>query len=122
MRKKLLLIDDDEAILAYLSARLAHLYEVVGTSEPRVAVAMAAAEKPDVVLCDVDMPAMDGGEVAKALAADRRTSHIPLIYLTALLAPGQPRGLPGQLAGRPGVSKSAKVAELVARIDEASAA
>jgi len=38
--------------------------------------------KPDVILCDVDMPFMDGYEFVSALRADPQTRHIPVIFLT----------------------------------------
>ena len=56
--------------------------------------------------------------VAASLAADAKTAHIPLIYLTALVSPQETRDLNGQVGGRPGVSKRAPLAELVTKIDE----
>jgi hypothetical protein len=45
---------------------------------------------------------------------------VPLIYLTGLVSPEETRDLEGQVGGRPGVSKRAPLAELVARIDAAT--
>lgn len=118
-RTKVLLIDDDEAVLAHLVIKLSKRYEVVSTADPRQAVALARQELPHVILCDIDMPGMGGGDVAAALQADSATARIPLIYLTALVSPQETRELQGQVGGRPGVSKRAPLAELVERIDEA---
>lgn len=112
-RKKLLLIDDDEAVLSLLVTRLASRYELFSSTEPLLAVALAKAEQPDAVLCDIDMPEMSGGDVAAALAAEPLTAHIPVIYLTALVSPEETRELGGDVGGRPGVSKRAPLAELV---------
>ncbi len=117
-RKTVLVIDDDEAVLAYLKTKLASRYEVVCTSDPRQAQALARTQLPDVILCDIDMPGMSGGDVAGALAMDSATQRIPFVYLTALVSPEETRDLDGQVGGRPGVSKRAGLAELVAKIEE----
>lgn len=106
-------MDDDEAVVSYLVAKL---YEVVSTTDPAQAVPMARLELPDLVLCDVDMPVMSGGEVAEAMTKDPMTERIPVLYLTGLVSPEQTRELDGRLAGRPGVSKQAPLSDLVAAI------
>jgi CheY-like chemotaxis protein len=121
-KKKLLLVDDDEAVVTYLVAKLSKLYDVVSTTEPRKAVALARAELPEVILCDIDMPGMSGGDVAAALAQDTGLARIPLIYLTGLVSPQEAKDLQGQVGGRPGVSKRAPLSELVAAIDQATSA
>jgi len=120
-KKKILLIDDDDAVIAHLVTKLSRLYDIVSTTNPARAVAMARAELPDVVLCDIDMPEMSGGDVAAALGGDTATARIPLIYLTALVSPEEARDLDGQVGGRPGVAKRAPLSELVRTIDEACA-
>jgi CheY-like chemotaxis protein len=117
-KKKIMLIDDDDAVVSYLVVKLSRLYEVVSTTDPRRAVSMAGMEKPDAILCDIDMPEMSGGDVAAALSQNPDTAGIPLIYLTALVSPEETRDLAGQVGGRPGVSKKAPLSELVAKIDE----
>ena len=119
-KKKILLIDDDAAVVAYLVARLSRLYEVVSTTDPVAAVRMVRTELPDVILCDIDMPGMSGGDVAAALAEDADTARVPLIYLTALVSPAEARDLQGHVGGRPGVSKRAPLSELVEAIDQAA--
>jgi CheY-like chemotaxis protein len=119
-KKKLLLIDDDEAVVGYLVAKLSTFYEVASTTDPRQAARLARAELPDVILCDIDMPQMSGGDVAALLEEDADTARIPLIYLTALVSPQEARELDGQVGGRPGVSKRAPLAELMDAIDRAA--
>ena len=120
-KKKILLIDDDEAVIAVLVTKLARLYDIVSTTDPARAAGMARTELPDVILCDIDMPEMSGGDVAAALGGDTATERIPLIYLTSLVSPEEARDLGGQVGGRPGVSKRAPLSELVRAIDEACA-
>lgn len=118
VRKKLLLVDDDHAVLALLTARLGKRYEVVSTPDPRKAVALARSQLPDAILCDIDMPDMSGGDVAAALESDSMTARIPLVYLTALVSPEETKELGGLVGGRPGISKRATVGELVAIIEK----
>ena len=117
-KKKIMLIDDDDAVVRYLVVKLSRMYEVVSTTDPLKAVGIAKRDRPDVILCDIDMPEMSGGEVAAALSEDPATAFIPVIYLTALVSPEETRDLSGQVGGRPGVSKRAPLSELVKTIDE----
>jgi CheY-like chemotaxis protein len=119
--KKVLLIDDDEAVIRYLSVKLGKHYDVVSTTEPLIAVSLAAKEKPDVILCDIDMPEMGGGDVAAALAENHATASIPLIYLTALVSPQEAKEMQGRVGGRPGVAKRAPLAELLSCIESLTA-
>lgn len=119
-KKRILLIDDDAAVISYLVTKLVKHYDVVSTVDPRQVVALARRELPEVILCDIDMPEMTGGDVAAALAKDPDTARIPLIYLTALVSPEEARDLDGQVGGRPGVSKRAPLSELIKKIDEAT--
>jgi CheY-like chemotaxis protein len=117
-KKQVLLIDDDHAVLAFLTAKLSKRYDVVSTVDARKGITLARSQLPDVILCDIDMPGMSGGDVAAALETDTMTARIPLIYLTALVTPEETQELGGQVGGRPGISKRATVAELVERIEQ----
>lgn len=115
-KKKILLVDDDHAVLALLTAKLSKRYDVVSTLDPHQAVALARSQLPDLILCDIDMPGLNGGEVAAKLAHDGMTSRIPLVYLTSLVSPEESQEI--MVSGRPAVSKRATVAELVDCIDQ----
>lgn len=119
-RRKLLLVDDDKAVVSYLAVKLGKHFDIVSTTQPASAPLLARTERPDVILCDIDMPGMSGGEVAAALAADPRTAAIPLIYLTALATPEEIADLQGMVSGRPAVSKKARLAELLVHIESVS--
>lgn len=116
-KPRILAIDDDEATLQYLSRVLEARYTVITCQDPTAAVELARAEQPDLILCDIDMPVMDGGEVCSALADDPRTFHIPFVYLTAMVSPSEVKELDGYVGGRPGVAKRANLSELVACIE-----
>jgi hemerythrin len=83
MKAKILAIDDDPAVTEYLEAKLGVRYQVVSTNEPEHAAALAEAEHPDLIICDVDMPGMDGFEVCRKIRAGNGADDTPVIFLTA---------------------------------------
>ncbi|MBS0334783.1 MAG: PleD family two-component system response regulator [Proteobacteria bacterium] len=85
MTARILVVDDIEANVRLLQAKLeAEYYEVLTAADGPTALALAAAEKPDIVLLDVMMPGMDGFTVCRRLKNDAETRHIPVVLLTAL--------------------------------------
>src|SRR3954453_4631451 len=85
MSARILVVDDIEANVRLLEAKLAaEYYEVLTAADGPTALAMAAAEKPDIVLLDGMMPGMDGFAVCRRLKDDPETRHIPVGLLTAL--------------------------------------
>jgi CheY-like chemotaxis protein len=114
-----LVIDDDEAVAWAIAGRLGKDFRVVGLSDPAQAVERARKEKPGVILCDINMPGMQGDDVAFALSQDPGTTHMPLIYLTALVGPDDAPDLEGVFGEYPTVSKSASTEELRDIIAEA---
>ncbi len=117
-RKKILLVDDDEIIVNLLTHRLGGLYDISATTNPRAALRLARADRPDLVLCDIDMPGMSGGDLAYALSREPGLAGIPILYLTGIVSLEEVQDLDGILGGRPGVSKQAPLPELISRIDE----
>ncbi|MFC3076939.1 PleD family two-component system response regulator [Phenylobacterium terrae] len=85
MTARILVVDDIEANVRLLEAKLAaEYYGVLTAHDGPTALAMAAAEKPDIILLDVMMPGMDGFEVCRRLKDDVATRHIPVVLVTAL--------------------------------------
>jgi len=85
MSARILVVDDIDANVRLLEAKLsAEYYEVLTASDGPTALAMAAAEKPDIILLDVMMPGMDGFQVCSRLKTDPETRHIPVVLVTAL--------------------------------------
>jgi len=84
MTARILVVDDLEPNVKLLEAKLmAEYFEVITALRGADALALAHEEQPDLILLDVMMPEMDGFEVCRRLNTDRRTSHIPIIILTA---------------------------------------
>lgn len=82
--KKVLIVDDEEAILKMYSVVLQNDFEVVTAKNGDEAVVMAKKEKPDLIYLDIIMPKTNGLDVLKTLKADNDTQSIPVILLTNL--------------------------------------
>jgi two-component system, cell cycle response regulator DivK len=81
---KILLVEDHEEIWDFLSRRLKRRgYDVVLAFDGRSGVEKVRAERPDIVLLDMNLPVMDGWTAAKALKSDQETAGVPIIALTA---------------------------------------
>lgn len=81
---KLLLIEDHAPLRRNLSDILAlEGYHVLTAADGLDGLALARSESPDLVLCDIMLPGMDGYEILARLRADAATSSIPFIFLTA---------------------------------------
>jgi DNA-binding NarL/FixJ family response regulator len=82
--KKVLVIEDEAETLENLVLMLEmEGFRPYSAPNGRIGVAVAKRELPDVILCDVSMPEMDGYGVLEALRADSSTVSIPFIFLTA---------------------------------------
>jgi len=87
IRKKILLVDDEPETLGFMASTLGrHDYEVISASCGERAIELAKQLKPDLIILDVIMPDMDGGDVAAALKSEQATQNIPIIFLTGILA------------------------------------
>ena len=81
---KILLVEDHQEIWDFLSRRLKRRgYEVDIAEDGQQGLDRARADKPDLVLLDMNLPVMDGWTVAKELKADEATRGIRIIALTA---------------------------------------
>jgi DNA-binding NarL/FixJ family response regulator len=82
--KKILVIEDEPEMRRNITALLRFKkYEPIAAENGRLGVEMARREKPDLILCDVMMPELDGYAVLRALQTDARLALIPFIFLTA---------------------------------------
>ncbi len=82
----ILLIEDNEDVMLYLKDILHEQYAILEAKDGQAGIGMAIETIPDLVISDVMMPKKDGYEVCENLKQDERTSHIPLILLTARAA------------------------------------
>ncbi|WP_159786018.1 ATP-binding response regulator [Sodalinema gerasimenkoae] len=82
---KKILVVEDEQVLQKNIMKILRLegFEVLGSSDGESGVACAREESPDLIVCDVMMPEMDGYQVLQTLQDDVETALIPFIFLTA---------------------------------------
>jgi hemerythrin len=81
-KNKILVVDDDPAMTEYLSLRLGAGFTVVTTNEPLKTLELARKEQPDLILCDVSMPGLDGYELCRRITLDPAMADTPVIFLT----------------------------------------
>jgi len=82
--KKILVIEDEPEMRRNITSLLRfYQYEPIAAENGRVGVEMARDGRPDLILCDVMMPELDGYGVLHALQADPSLARIPFIFLTA---------------------------------------
>src|SRR6187402_969739 len=80
-----LVVEDTIENLRLLSELLgAQGYEVRAVTNGRQAIQAVAAEPPDLILLDINMPEFDGYEVCRHIKAQERSKDVPVIFLTAL--------------------------------------
>jgi putative two-component system response regulator len=76
-------VDDNSTSLDQVKASLPKSYEVFPLQSAELMFKLLMKKKPDLILLDVDMPAMDGFEAIKILKSDRDNSSIPVIFLSS---------------------------------------
>lgn len=82
--EKILIIEDEPEVIENLVEILEiYDYDVVSTLHGREAIKIAENQKPDLILCDVMMPEMDGYEVLREIKRNPATFRIPFLFLTA---------------------------------------
>jgi YesN/AraC family two-component response regulator len=81
---KVLLVEDDDDFRFYLKENLAPLFTILEAANGKEGWQKTLSAQPDLVVSDVNMPVMDGLELAGKIKGDQRVSHIPIILLTAL--------------------------------------
>lgn len=80
---RILLIDDDARLRKQFAGLLrSDGYEIEEAVNGRLGVDSAFANPPDLIVCDITMPEMNGHRVLETLRADRRTAHVPFVFLT----------------------------------------
>ena len=82
-KPKLLIIEDNLEIHHYLTSELCHYYNTISSLDGTQGITLALEELPDIIISDVMMPGPDGIEVCHTLKSDIKTSHIPIVLLSA---------------------------------------
>jgi|ERR1051325_4746693 CheY-like chemotaxis protein len=120
MKKKVLLVDDEKSFTNLLQLNLEQTgrYEVRVVNWAEDALPTARQFKPDIVLLDIIMPRMPGGNVVAQFEADPDLSNTPIVFLTAAVQRSRVAEMDGIISGRPCIAKPASVEEIVAMIEK----
>ncbi len=86
-KKTILCIDDDAFTLAQIRDDLEPEYNLICAVEPEVGLSLAVKHEPDLIILDVNMPGMNGLELADLLDKITMTSYIPVIFLSSFATP-----------------------------------
>ncbi len=83
----ILVVDDNADVRTYVTQSLGKNFQVIEAINGKNALKEVLEFNPDIIICDIMMPQMDGFELTKKLKSDINTSHIPIILLTAKASP-----------------------------------
>jgi two-component system, OmpR family, response regulator len=119
-KKRILVVDDETSItrLLKLNLELIGNYEVREENSGAHALEAAREFKPDLVLLDVMMPDMDGGDVAAALKKDRDLRKTPVVFLTAAVKLEELSATGGKIGGRTYIAKPLNVQGVIGIIEK----
>jgi CheY-like chemotaxis protein len=122
MKKKVLIIDDEAAFtnIVKLTLEGRKNYEVCVENDSRQAISTARKFWPDIIILDVVMPVLDGGEVYTQFMADPILKRIPIIFLTAIVRQKEVDERQGMIGGSFYIAKPVNADGLVSAIEEHS--
>ncbi len=120
MKKKVLIIDDETAVTTIVKLTLEGrgTYEVCVENDSRQAIATARKFWPDIIILDVVMPELDGGEVHTQFQADPVLKHIPIIFLTAIVRKKEVEEHQGMIGGSFYLAKPVTADDLIRAIED----
>ena len=118
-KKRILVVDDEPSVTRLLKLNLEQTgdYEVRELNAGAKTVEIARVFKPDLVLLDVMMPEMDGGEVAAELQKDSKLKRTPIVFLTAAVNEEEVKASKGRIGGFPFIAKPLNVKSLIEAIE-----
>jgi len=117
-KKRILVVDDDVTAASLVKANLerTNAYEVRTENAGTRGLSAAKQFKPDLILLDVDMPEMDGGEVAFQIRADKELRQTPIVFLTSMVSKEEMEGRTNRW-GYEMLPKPVDIRELIDRIE-----
>ena len=120
MKRRILIIDDEPKFtkVVRLALEATESYEVRELNDPTMAVQVARDFSPDIILLDVVMPEIDGGDVLSLLSADPVLKNIPVIFVTAIVRKKEVEEHKGHIGGALFIAKPVTPKDLVQSIEE----
>ena len=118
-KKRILLVDDEKSLTTLLKLNLEETgnYEVRAENWPEDAISAARDFKPDLILLDIIMPRMPGGNIAALIDEDPELKGTPIVFLTAAVRRTQVEDNDGIICDHPCLAKPASIDEVIAMIE-----
>jgi len=117
--KKVLAVDDDKVFLKLVENDLTKSgYSVITAKNGEEAIELAKRQHPDLILLDISMPEMDGGEVAHILESEPGTKDIPIVYVTVLVTKEEEAQMSHDIKRDCFIAKPYNLNDLLAKIRE----
>jgi two-component system phosphate regulon response regulator PhoB len=119
-KKRILVVDDEKSLTTLLKLNLEETgqYEVRVENWPEDVLPAAREFKPDLILLDIIMPRLPGGNVAAQIDADPQLQGTPIVFLTAAVRKHQVEENEGIICDHPCLAKPASVEEIIATIEK----
>ena len=119
-KKRILIVDDEIGFTHLLKLNLegTGLYEIRVENNGTNGLAAAAEFHPDLILLDVIMPDLDGGEVASRLSADPKLKKIPIVFITAVVSKEETDARGGVIGSYPFIAKPVNLETVKALINK----
>jgi len=118
-KKRILIVDDEISFTRLLKLNLEQTNDYVVRVENRAEDALSTARefRPDLVLLDIMMPRMFGGDIAARLRADANLKTTPIVFFTAAVSKTRVKEHDGVISGFPFLAKPASVEEVIEQIE-----
>ncbi len=115
-KKRILVVDDEVSATRLLKLNLeqTNQYLVRTENDPRQALAAAVEFHPDLMLLDVLMPQLAGGDLASLLLADPMLKSVPIVFLTAMATKTEVHRRAGRIGGLPFLAKPVDLNDVLA--------
>jgi len=120
---RIVLIDDDQDACELLKMQLEDGYaiSVIYSTNSDDAIPLISKEQPDIAILDINMPGTHGVEIGAALAAEKATASIPILYLSGMVSPEEVTALM-QGEDKPSIiSKGSPMKDLITAIQTLTA-
>ena len=114
-KKRILVVDDEPSITRLLKLNLEQTgdYEVATENAANAVLAAAEEFQPDLILLDVMMPGLDGGNLASRLQSSPKLKGVPIVFLTAAVTREEVRACRGLVGGLPFLAKPVDLREVL---------
>ena len=120
MKRKILIVDDEPGFtkIVKMTLEASGAYEVRELNDPSAALAVARQFSPDLILLDITMPELDGGDVISQLRADPALIKVPVLFVTATVRKSEASAHNGLIGGEFFLAKPVSAEVLIRTIEE----